>query len=368
MTLRTFGFPGRYVQGPGALKEIGATARELGATSVVVVADPQLTEAIEVVRLSLAAAELPARVIHSPAECTEAGAQALVDEAGEFDCVVGFGGGKTIDLSKAVSRSTGARLVIAPSIASNDAPTSRLIVLYNDQHKVDRVLLTRHNPDVVLVDTEVIARAPARFLAAGMADALSKKFEVGQCAAAGGTNFFGTRPLSTALFLADQAHRVILTHGRGAMAAVEAKTVSNDLENVVEAAVLLSGLAFESGGLSLAHALLRGLTALPSCAPFLHGELVAYGTLVQMAYEGRSDAEIAEQSAFYEVLGLPRSLGDITTGVIGDREQRLVARLTCEAPYIGNLIKPASEASVLAAMIAVENRRGVNRQAEADER
>lgn len=354
MSLRIFGFPGRYIQGPDALRETGAAAREIGATSAVVIADPQIADSAETIRQSLAEAGVSVRMLRSRPECTENAARELAGEADGFDLVVGFGGGKTIDLSKAVARSAGSRLLIAPSIASNDAPTSRLIVFYDDHHKVDKVLLTARNPDVVLVDTAVIAQAPPRFFAAGMADALSKKFEVGQCAASGGKNFFGTRPLATAKLLADSAHRTIMRHGRQAMSSVARKEVSDDVEAVVEASVLLSGLAFESGGLSLAHALLRGLTALPGCASFLHGELVAYGTLVQMVHEGRQPDEIAEHSDFYRATGLPRALADVSSAPVDDEGRRLVARLTCEAPYIGNLVRPADEEAILTAMREVD--------------
>ena len=357
MNLRTFGFPGRYVQGPGALGEAGRAARDIGASSALVIADPQVPSPADTLRAALADAGLAVTTLDSEPECTQDAARRLASQADGFDLVVGFGGGKTIDLSKAVARSAGARLMIAPSIASNDAPTSRLIVFYDAAHKVDEVVLTARNPDVVLVDTAVIAQAPARFFAAGMADAMSKTFEVGQCAASGGTNFFGTRPLATATLLADAAHRIILAHGRSALDAVEQGEASADVEAVVEASVLLSGLAFESGGLSLAHALLRGLTALPGCAARLHGELVAFGTLVQMVHEGRPEPEIAEHAAFYGAMGLPRTLAEVADGDVAEAERRVVAALTCQAPYIHNLVEPADENGIMRAMERLEDQR-----------
>ena len=102
------------------------------------------------------------------------------------DVIIGFGGGKTIDTAKGLSKAHNLRLIIIPTIASNDSPTSRLIVLYDKQHRVAGVDILTRNPDVVLVDSSIISRAPTRFFAAGLGDALSKKFEAQQCYLAGG--------------------------------------------------------------------------------------------------------------------------------------------------------------------------------------
>ena len=73
-----------------------------------------------------------------------------------------------------------------PTLASSDAPCSALSVVYTDDGVVDRYLFYRRNPDLVLVDSQVIISAPLVFLRAGLGDALSKKFESDACVAAGG--------------------------------------------------------------------------------------------------------------------------------------------------------------------------------------
>ncbi|MGP1255096.1 MAG: glycerol dehydrogenase [Kiloniellales bacterium] len=350
MTVRIFGFPGRYLQGPGALDYLGETAADLHCTNAVLIADPVVPEAAERAERSLKNAAVPSVRLASPPECTVAAAEALQAQAGSADLVIGFGGGKTIDLSKAVARALGCRLIIAPSIASNDSPTSRLIVFYDAAHKVSHVELLRRNPDAVLVDTAVIAQAPRRFLAAGIGDAISKRYEVGQAVAVGGRNFFGTPSLRTAQILSEAAQEILLENAAAAMAAVERGETCEALEVTVEAAVLLSGLAFESGGLSIAHALLRGLTALSQCGSALHGEMVAYGTLVQMAAEGRSSDELARMSGFLSEMSLPVSLRDLATREVEPADRERVARLTLEAPYSGNFERPLDVGVLLAAM------------------
>lgn len=354
MSVSAFGFPGRYLQGQGALERLGEVASDLAARRVAFIVDPVVAEAAARTEDSLRAAGLDVVRLDSAPECTVEGAGRLAASAGDADLVVGFGGGKTIDLAKGVARALESRLVIAPSIASNDSPTSRLIVYYDEGHKLSHVELLRRNPDAVVVDTAVIAAAPPRFLAAGIGDAFSKKYEVAQAIAAGGRNFFGTPSLRTARILAEAANGILLQNARSALDAVERGEVSDELEAVVEAAVLLSGLAFESGGLSIAHALLRGLSALPQCRGALHGEMVAYGTLVQIAAEaGRSDA-LAHAGQFLSDVQLPVSLREIAGGEVGLDERATVARLTLSAPYIGNFDRPLDERAILSAMDAVD--------------
>lgn len=350
MTIKTFGFPGRYLQGPGALEQLGATASDLKCRRAALIADPIVSEAAGRAARSLTDAGLRVARLESPPECTVPAAAALRGQAGAADLIVGLGGGKTIDLSKSVARGLECRLIIAPSIASNDSPTSRLIVFYDEGHKVSHTEQMARNPDAVLVDTAVVAAAPRRFLAAGIGDAISKRYEVGQAVAAGGRNFFGTPSLRTAQVLAEAAHEILLQEGAAALASVERSETSDALELVVEAAVLLSGLAFESGGLSIAHALLRGLTALPQCRNALHGEMVAYGTLVQMAAEDRSAAELARMGGFLSDMGLPVSLERLAREEIRAGDRETVASLTLDAPYIGNFSRPLDAKAIGAAM------------------
>jgi glycerol dehydrogenase len=347
--VRSMGFPGRYIQGPQALRQLPQLLEELGARSIAVLADATVRRAlgsrIDAALLSGArGAAMPPVWLDFRGECSAPIIADLAARVGECDTIVALGGGKTIDTGKGISRQRQARLIIVPTIASNDSPTSRLIVLYDEAHRVAGVELLARNPDVVLVDTEVIAQAPARFFSAGMGDALSKTFEARQCHLTQGRNFFGTLSLPTARLFADRCYAVIVAYGAAALRQVaERHEPDESVERVIEATVLLSGVGFESGGLSLAHALVRGFSAHPKIGGFLHGEAVAFGTLVQLAAEGRPDAEIAEHAKLTRGLGLPVSFKSFGVDLISAAELDEIARITCTAPYISNL-RPAIDA------------------------
>lgn len=351
MTLRAFGGPNLYIQGPDALAELPARIAALG-TAAFVVADAVV---MDLLGPRLRAALGPSASFATfGGECTAGEIDRLAAAARDAgaDVIVGLGGGKAIDTAKGVRMALGAPIVIVPSIASNDSPTSRLAVLYTEAHVLAEVRLMATNPDVVLVDTSVIARAPARFFAAGIGDALSKKFEVAQCARAGGSNFFKGSPTELALAIADRCYAIVRSDGVAAMDAVRRQAPDAAMEKVVEATILLSGLAFESGGLSIAHSLTRGFSVIPELARALHGEQVALGLLAQLIAEGRDAVFLDDLRAFYAAIGLPTTLS-----AQGVREAAAVDAIVDvswrTAPYIRNFTPELSQDRLHAAVMAV---------------
>lgn len=315
--LRAFGAPRRYIQGPGVLERLPALAAEFGrAPFVLIDAGVDRAEGTNLRTLLLGAAFAPfqGEITHAAIGDAVAAAQAVA-----ADCIVVIGGGKAIDTAKGIARALRCPILVVPSIASNDAPTSRLIVIYDTAHRIVEVQRMDWNPDVVLVDTALIARAPRRFLAAGIGDALSKLFEATACAAAGGHNAFDTRPPIAALALARACYETIRRDGEAALAAVDRGTPDAALENVVEAAVP-------------------------------HGDIVAFGTLVQMAHERYDEAEIADVAAFCKRCGLPVTLRAVGLPAPEERDFALIVEPTLAAPHIGNLRHRADAESLAAAL------------------
>jgi glycerol dehydrogenase len=248
----------------------------------------------------------------------------------------------------------GRPVITVPTIASNDSPASGAIAMYDDAHTLISVDRLPQHPAAVIVDTELISRAPVAFLRSGIGDAISKKFEAEGCSAGTGTTPLGTRPLLTAGAIADACYRTLRRHAVGAVQACLDQTVSPDLEAVVEAVVLMSGLGFENGGLSLAHAMTRGLMQARGASTRMHGLQVAWGLLVQLAVVGHQPSEIGELMDFYRELELPTSLAALGLVDPSAAEIERLAALSLAAPHIRNLPGGIDSATLIAAIATVE--------------
>lgn len=352
MTTRIFGAPHLYIQGPDALERLPDLLSGLGSRAFLVV-DPFVAE-----RYGPRLAKLlgpSAAIAAFGGECTSAeiDRMAEVAEIHRADVIVGMGGGKAIDTAKGVRIKRGGRIVIVPTIASNDSPTSRLSVIYKEDHALSEVRLMSTNPDAVLVDSKVIVEAPVRFFLAGIGDALSKKYEAIQCVNSDAKNFYGGAQTECLRAIASHCDMVLRRDAVAAAGDVRAHRISPEVESVIEAAVLLSGLAFENGGLSIAHSLTRGFSVIPAMQPFLHGEQVGFGTLVQLAMTPDAEAERDEFARLLAELGLPRRLSDF--GGTG-QDAQTIADVTFEtSPYIRNFERPVTAAFIAGAIRGLES-------------
>jgi glycerol dehydrogenase len=357
-SLRVFAAPPRYVQGPGALDKLGEIAAPFGP-DILVITDPVVHSMLgERITANMVEAGLRPVVGMLTGEITYAAVDDLVRELGEAGAgagiVVGVGGGKALDAAKSVALRLQLPVITVPTIASNDSPASGAMAMYDDTHtlvSVDR--LPRH-PEAVVVDTVLIARAPTAFLRSGIGDAISKKFEVEGCLAGTGLSLMGTRPLVSAAAIADACYGTIRAHAPGAIIACDNNQVTDDLEAVVEAVVLMSALGFENGGLSLAHAMTRGLMAARGASSAMHGLHVAWGLLVQFVILGRSPAELAELMGFYRKIGLAVSLAELGLPDPTPEELEDIVARSLAAPHIVNLPVAVDAASLTAAVAVVE--------------
>lgn len=168
------------------------------------------------------------------------------------DFIVALGGGKTIDTAKAIADDLGLQVAVLPTTASTDAPCSALSVLYTSNGEFENYRFYSKNPNTVLVDTSVVVKAPYRFLAAGIGDAIATNLEAKS--ARNSPNFGGGLPTEVSAAIGAKCEEILFKYGKQAVEANKAGAVTPAFEAVVEANTLLSGLGFESGGLAAAHA------------------------------------------------------------------------------------------------------------------
>lgn len=321
-------FPSRYVQGAEALGLLVTEIGRLGNRALVIV-DPAVRG--QVAPFLEGGDQVAVTAESFGGECSGPEIDRQTIRAREVDAnvIVGIGGGKSLDTAKAVAHGLRRPVVIVPSLASTDAPCSALAVIYTPAGAFERYLVLPRNPDVVLVDSRLIAAAPVRFLVSGMGDALSTWFEAEDCHNSGAANMTGRVGSMTALALARLCFDTLMECGIAARQAGADHQVNDALERIIEANTLLSGLGFESGGLSGAHAIHNGLTALPQTHRYWHGEKVAIGTQALLMLTGRPQDMIDRVYDFCEAVGLPTTLADIGLDHPTDADLMRAAEMAC---------------------------------------
>lgn len=349
---RVIASPGEYVQGKGELGELASHYGRLGSKGAYVLVDRFIYDTYPgEITSSFEREGVPYEAVVFGGECSDVEIRRHVEALGDADVVIGIGGGKTLDTAKGVAHYAGIPDIIVPTAASTDAPCSRLAVLYTETHEFDRYLPLDANPSVVVVDTDVIAHAPVRFLMAGIGDALATYYEADACRRSNAVTMVGGHVSLGAFALATLCRDTLLADGLKAKAAAESHVVTPALENVIEANTYLSSVGFESSGLAAAHAIHDGLTVLEGTHRYLHGEKVAFGTVCQLILENKPADELARIVRFLHACDLPVCLHDLDIDDCTDEELLRAAEGAC-APgdTMGNMPFEVTPGDVVAAM------------------
>ena len=311
--LKTMAAPGRYIQGYNVTDDFSVHVSRLGNRPFIIGGRTALSRVKEKIMYGADAFSLDCRFSVFTGKGTKKDAFDLAEEASvhQADIIAGVGGGLTIDTAKAVAHHTGLPLVIVPTIASTDAPCSSAALQYTEDHVIDNILLLNRNPDLVLVDTKIIAEAPTRFFVAGMGDALSTWFEANTCEMTGAKNLAGARPTAAGTAIARLTYDTLIQYGEAAKRAIDLNTVTPAVEMAIEANCLLSSIGFENCGLGAAHSFGVGVGTLKGAEDRLHGELVGFGVIANLIIENYPKDEIEEVLDFCIAVGLPVTLDEL---------------------------------------------------------
>ncbi len=315
--IQLFVSPSQYIQGQGVINFLGEYLSLCisGCAGVLITPGRDLFLG-NIVDKSLNAADFTVIKTIFRGESTLREVERVVtffeDPGPEVNILIGIGGGKCLDTARMAASRLGVPVVTVPTTASTDAPTAAHSVIYDEKGVFSHVEFRATNPLLVLVDLDIIAAAPPRYIVAGMGDAFSTFYEARCCMGNPEARTpRGARPTMAALAIARQCRDLLLDYGAAALDEAKNQRVGKALARITEANILLSGLGFESGGLAGAHGVAQGLTV---CSDLhtncLHGELVAIGVMTQLIMEKRMDE--AEQAArFFKDVGLPLHLAQL---------------------------------------------------------
>ncbi|SDZ55654.1 glycerol dehydrogenase [Herbiconiux ginsengi] len=364
---RSFVSPSRYVQGAGAISLLGELIAPLCASPVILAdnnvwgfSGDAVTESLrkaglDEVRISFGGRATDREIASVSSQLTERGA----------DLVVGLGGGSTLDTAKAAGSDAGIPWVTVPTTASTDAPGTGVAVIYTDEGVLDHFRILGRNPALVLVDSQYVANAPVSFLIAGIGDALSTWLEARASGGAGRALVSGFQAPATGLAAAELSWTILRENALQAIADVKEHKVTPALDNVIEANILLSGLGFEAGGLSVAHSVHNGLTVAEQTHGLQHGEKVNIGSIVQLILDGAPDSEINDFISFTTRVGLPTSLTELGLSIQDTETLNAVARrTTLEDEFVHTMPFTVTPQIIVDALTEVETRSRAVRERE----
>ena len=249
--------------------------------------------------------------------CSFEGAQELADKAKAAGCdeIVGVGGGKITDLSKAVGELAGLGAINVPTSASCCAPFTCMSVMYTAEGGKLKSWRFDHEIDGVYMDMDVIAACPIRYNAAGILDAMAKKIEMlnGQP-----EMHLEDTPIDvyTAYNMAAYTYDVLAAEGLQAIEDNRVGKVTKALTDVAFLNVITTGVianttkSFRQS--ELAHVIYDGIRThfTKEAADAIHGEIVAIGLFCQLYFNGLKDKE-EELREFMRKMDLPLTLGEI---------------------------------------------------------
>lgn len=332
--MRTFISPARYYQGPGMLKRLGEFASQYGKTAHILISKNGIGRFGDLIQESFSGSDASYKleIFGGESSQSEIDRVTAAAKAAGADLIIGIGGGKIFDTAKASASILKFPVVIAPTVAASDAPCSALSVIYTEDGAVDHYLYLPTNPNLVLVDSMIIAKSPKRFTVSGMGDGLATYIEARASYKHDGNNLAGLSvggSLHVGQAVAKLCYTLLRENGVKAKTALEVGALTPAVEAVIEANTLLSGLGFESGGVAASHAVHNGFSVLPECHHYLHGEKVAFGVITQLVLENAPQEELDDILDFCVSVGLPVTMAEI--GVTEPAPEKImhVAELAC---------------------------------------
>ncbi len=268
------------------------------------------------------------------------------------DSIIAAGGGKVLDAGKLIAELLCINCITVPLSAATCAGWTALSNIYTPEGKFLRDVTLKRCPNLLIFDHTIVRTAPPRTLASGIADAVAKWYE-SSLTSSQSEDGFVQQAVQMARVLRDQ----LFINGYKAFK----DPLSNSWETVAEGCALTAGIIGGLGGArcrtAAAHPIHNGLTQLTYKNKPLHGELVGFGTLVQLHLEeAHSNSQLPRQAKsqlidFFSQLNLPISVESISLKNESSTELFQACRFACKVDSdIHRLPFPISEKNLLEAI------------------
>ena len=309
---------GRYIQERGALGESAVEIARLGKKALLIAGPRALAATEGKIENSLREAGFPYLLSVYDGQNTyeQAKEHALMALTNGCDVIVGIGGGRIMDQAKASSHFAGdLPIVEIPTSIATCAAYAPLSVMYTKEGASLGSLRYDHEVNAVLVDLDVICKEPARYVASGILDGMAKFIEIQNGRSEIRLEEVGIG-LYSACTLAKMAYDVYQKEAIKACQDVAKGELTREVEDITYLNIaicgVISGVSKGFGQTALGHEtyeLVRTFFT-KEAAPYLHGEIVAVGDALQLAFNGHPE-EIPAFQNFMRTMDMPITLRDL---------------------------------------------------------
>ena len=339
---------GRFRMEEHLLERCAEEVLRFGRHPLFVCNDTTYGLAYEKVAASLRSAGVEPKVLKYNGFCCREAALELA-QAGAvdgIDVVLGCGGGVVIDFSKCLADIAGGRrvkdnapyqtvgvpIVTMPTSSATCCAFTPIAPCYTREGKYISTSFFRREIAAALLDLTILSKQPSRLLVAGACDAMAKKIEI---------EFWNSLPgnvgnpvaVGIASLISDYIYDDLDRKLDTAVADLRGGEPTQTLKDVIFSSIVGAGVVSGISGGARQTALAHGFYFFArsryteKAVRYTHGELVAVGLVLQLAYYGRiPDAE--RFAARLRGWGLAASMGDLGFS-FGDEDTEACMEYLC---------------------------------------
>lgn len=305
--------PECYINESGVISKVGDYIKKYGNHVLLIGGKTALSETKEKITSSLLHHEIQFNINEFIGYPTLDKAKAYAKWAKEenIDVLVAIGGGKVCDVTKTAGDIAGIPVITIPTIGATCASWAAVSVLYTEEGDFDQFYQNRYTPKLIIVDPEVLIKAPERYIKAGIVDTYAKWYEL----APGLKGRQDPLVMQISAFGAKLAFDVLDDNAAKAIEATRKKQVDEAFINTIDAIIFLAGYVGTYVGAraysGFAHPFYHSSRRIKDSRKMLHGELVSYGILAQLVLEGKSEEFLAETIHKFEEFNVAFTLKDL---------------------------------------------------------
>ncbi|MFT3985272.1 MAG: iron-containing alcohol dehydrogenase family protein [Lachnospiraceae bacterium] len=297
--------PSFYISESGAINKIGETAlravRQQSKKALVVWSKTAKEVTQEKIKASLAAAGIGYEEIlfegFPTYQRAEQYAACAAQEHADFFLAVG--GGRVMDTTKIAATYANIPVITVPTIAATCACWAAVSIVYTDDGDCLEGFMNPKSAVAVIADTEILSKAPIRYIKAGVVDTMAKWYEL-QTDAASAEDF----ATQISLHSAKLSVTYLEENGKEVIDRIQQGIIDERTVKVMDAVIFLQGTVGSFVGrkafAGFAHPFYNSSRRVFSTHQKLHAEVVAFGLIAQAVLLKKSPEEIQRMLRIFD--------------------------------------------------------------------